>query len=247
MSFPYIAALSERAVVTEYVSTKSFRLGVLGMTQDGSLYRLCKAGAAITNILAAAANRYEHLSGVSGDTAESALVAAIAVGDVDYTMTDATNARAKDYFKDGYCVQPRSSGGDNIRSIWKSDAEVSDTYKIYVTAPFTQIDALGNTIHTYPSPWGNIRAPAGSGYDHFAVCPGRAISNGYYFWGKVRGPHWCWINSTWPGAAANDRDVVFHTNGTIIMRDESSNANQRAGILWYSGNYGDAMIGLQIE
>ena len=148
---------------------------------------------------------------------------------------------------------PTSTGGDNVRYVRKSSAENSNVYTIYVTAPFTQAYAVDSTIHVYPSPWKDIRNAGAysAGYEQFACCLERySITSGYYFWGKVKGPHWCWVNSTWPGAASEDRECVFHTNGTIEMADESwgaSTSQQRAGRLMYSGNYGDAMVFLQIE
>lgn len=253
MSFPYLAGLSWSAVTTEYTSSKTFRTGMLGMTEDGSLYRLCKSGAAITNPLAAAINRYRWLEGVTGDGAEAALASAIAVGDTSFTFND-TNSRVANYYKDGYAVDPRSSAaGPTTIHIWKSDAGSGTSVKVYVSAPFLKTNASGNTMQAYPNPWGNVRAAGAysAGYEHFCCMPGMPITSGYYFWGKVRGPFWCWINSTWPGAASEDRDCVFHTNGTIVMADEKINTSavsaQRAGYLMFSGNYGDALLMIQIE
>ena len=252
MSFPYLAALGWKAVDTQYVSTSTFHKGNLGMTEDGSLWRLCKAGAAITNTTRAKINYYQHLEGVTGSSAESALSSAIAVGDKKYTMADATNARAANYYQFGYEAQP-SPSYDGTHFILSSDAEVSDTYTIHIAGQFNTIDAAGETIHTYPCPWGDVRNAAAysQGYEHFVCMVNLAISSGYYFWGKVRGPHWVAVNSTWPGAASEDRQCVFHTNGTIVMADEKINtsgvSSQFAGYLMYSGNYGDCMIMLQIE
>ena len=253
MSFPFMAALSWRATATQYVSTKTFRIGAEGMTEDGSLYRLCKSGAAITNPVAAAINRYRWLSGVTGDGAEAALAAAIAVGDVDFTFND-TNSRAADYYKDGYYVDPRSSSaGPTTMHIWKSNAGAGTSVKCYVSAPFTQTNASGNTVQAYPNPWGNVRAAGAysQGYEHFCCMPGMPITSGYYFWGKVKGPFWCWVTGTWPGAAQNDRDCCFWIDGTIKMQDEGINTSaislQRAGYLMFSGNYGDSFLMIQIE
>lgn len=251
MSFPFMAALAWKAVHTQYASTKTFRVGVLGMTEDGGQYRLCKAGAALSNMLRAYINANQHLTGVTGDSAEAALSTAIAVGDTDYTFADATNSRAKNYYQWGYHVQPRADG-DVIRFITKSDAEVSDTYKCYVASPFTAVDAAANTVHSYPSPWGNIKAGNStvSTHEAFVCVPELAITSGYYFWGKVHGPTWLTVVSTWPLAAANDIDVVFHSDGTLKMSDEAfggSASNQRAGHLLVSGDYGDCLIMLQIE
>ena len=247
MSFPNMAAISWAAVDTEYVSTKTFRIGQFGMTEDGTLWRLAKAGAAMTDPIRAKVNDNTHLSGVTGDSGEGALVAAIVVGDVDFTFTDATNARVKDYWKDGIYLEPRASG-NGTRHIWKSDAEVSDTYKIYVSSPFRVANDLGNTVHVYPNIYGNIQNPGSysARYEQFAGAIQRLITSGYYFWLKVKGPHWFTVTGTWPGAAADDRDLVFHQDGTIKMRDESTNANQRAGYLIQSGNYGDVLTMLDL-
>ena len=252
MSFPYLAALSWRATATEYASTKTFHTGQMGMTEDGSLWRLCKTGDTLHHHHKAAINYYRHLDGVSGESAESALSTAIVAGDTDYVMADATNARAANYYRWGYSFQPREIG-DNMRYIWKSDAEVSNTYKIYVTAPFTLADAEGNTIHTYPCPWGDVRfaGDSGSGHEHFVCAPAFApVTSGYYFWGHVRGPHWMLTLGTYPGAVSEDRVVTFHVGGEIDMLDHSMTATtspQIAGYLMFSGNYGDTLIYLQIE
>lgn len=256
MSFPYIAALSWRAVATQYVSTSAFHSGAKGMTEDGGEYRLCKAGGTIGSSIAGAINYWRVLSGVTGDHAEAALSAAIAVGDVDFTFAD-TNTRAKDYYKDGYAVCPEGTY-DAIRHIWKSDAAVAadDKVKVYVSAPFTVADAIGNTVQCYPNPWSNVRTPGAysAGNEHFVCVPPAPITSGKYFWGQVKGPHWMWfagIGGNWPGADANDRTVCFHTNGAVDLLDRRVHTGtlspQIAGYLMYSGNYGDTLIFLQIE
>lgn len=252
MSFPYLAALSWRATATEYASTKTFHTGQMGMTEDGSLWRLCKTGDTIDSHHKAQINAYAHLDGVSGDSAEAALTAAIVAGDTDYTFDDATNARAANYYRWGYSFQPRGTG-DNMRFIWKSDAEnPADVYKIYVTAPFTLADALGNTIHTYPCPWGNVKSPGdyGSGFEHFVCAPAFApVTSGKFFWGHVRGPHWMLTLGTYPGVVSEDRHVHFHVGGEIDMLDHgvAAHSPQIAGYLMFSGTYGDVLIYLQIE
>jgi len=257
MSFPYIAALSWRAVSVQYVSTSALHVGALGMTEDGSMYRLCLAGGTISSSLAAAINAWTYLTGVTGSCAEAALSTAIAVGDVDFTFAD-TNTRAKDYYKDGYMVQP-SGTYDCIRHIWKSDVAVAadDKVKCYVSAPFTIADAVGNTVQCYPNPWGNVKTPNAaypSGNEHFVCVPPAPITSGKYFWGQVHGPHWLWfagIGGNWPGADANDRELYFHINGAVDLLDRRVHTGaispQRAGYLMYSGDYGDVMTFLLIE
>ena len=252
MSFPYISALSFDAVTNQYAATRALHVGTKGMTEEGSEYRLCKAGAAITNPLAAKINAYRYLAAVSGDVAETTAVA-IAAGDRTVTITDATNARAAEYYKDGYFTIPDSGTYDVFHHIWKSDAEVSDTYKLYLSDPMIYAYAAGLTVAVYPNPWKNVKNAGAysQGYETFICCIERPVTSGYYFWGKVKGPHWAWITGTWPGAAQNDRDVCFWIDGTIKMQDEGINTSaislQRAGYALFSGNYGDALIMLQIE
>lgn len=251
MSFPYLAALSWRATMTQYASTKSFNTGQLGMTEDGSLWRLCKTGAALTDHYTAKINYYDSMgNGIAGAAPQVPLTAAIVAGDTDFTITDATNAFAADYYKGGYAVQPRPIG-DNSKRIWKSDAEVSNTYKIYVTSPFTLADAEGNTIQCFPSPWRDVREPTAysSGHEHFVCVPNfGAVDSGKYFWGHVRGPHWMNTLGTWPGKVSEDRHVTFHTDGSIDMLGAASTTSpQIAGYAMFSGTYGDTFIYLQIE
>ncbi len=254
MSFPYLAALSWRATMTEYPSTKAFNVGQLGMTEDGSKWRLCVAAEALTLPQRAKINGWEHLSGVTGDSVETSLSVAIAAGDTSFVIVDATNAYAADYYKGGIVIQPRSSG-DNMRRVWKSDAEVSDTYKIYVTAPFAEAYASG-TIHVYPSPHGNVEmtgsSSGGETFEQFVCALNQDVSSGYYFWGQVSGPHW-FGNYTggWPGAAADDRMLCFHQDGSVTPLDRVTHgrvlSQQIAGYLMYSGNYGDTLTFMQIE
>ncbi len=252
MSFPYMAALSYRAVGAQYSSSKTYTYGAKGMTEDGSEYRLCKTGAALTNPCAAKINYFTYLSACTGTCAEAATSGAIAIGDTSFTFLD-TSTVAVDYYKDGYAVIPSSSSYDNLLPIKSSDAGAGTSVKVYLKAPFTQIYASGGTIQGYPNPWRDIRNAGAysSGYEHFACVANINVSSGYYFWGKVAGPHWCWITGTWPGAAAYDRDVCFWIDGTIKMQDEGINTSgvslQRAGYLMFSGNYGDALCMMQFE
>lgn len=254
MSFPFVAALDDKAPTVEYISTSSMRVGSMGMTEDGSFYRLCKAGEALTNPMCGKVT-YENMQGGLTGTCPEGAASAIAVGDMDVTLTDATNSRAADYYLDGYVCQPRASG-DNTMRIWKSDAESSDTYKLHVTAPFTAVQAASSTINVYTCPYKDLRngvagGPLGTAYDALTAYVNHDVTNAYYFWGKRRGPHWVWLGAlgTWPGAAAGDRVVSAYPSGTVQMLDENvaSTSYQTVGYLMHANNYGDMFVWLQLE
>ena len=248
--FPFIVQLNYKEVYQTYAAKGSRQLGTLGMTPDGSMYRYCKAGAAITNTWGCI-NANRHLTGVTGESSEAALTVAIAAGDKQFSFAD-TNTRVKDYFADGYVVTfPSNIEMYRIRASTLGDA-TSITCYLEGDSEFITADALGNTVNVYPSPWSNIR-PAGvlaATYEGFVCCPKRPVASGYYFWGQVTGPYWTTVTSTWPLAAANDLQVVFHQDGSLKMADEAYNgaiSSQIAGHVMVSGNYGDCLIMLQIE
>jgi len=255
MSFPFVAALSDKSVTVEYASTVAMRIGSIGMTEEGGLYRLCKAGEALTNNLEGKVTYESMEGGVNGTCPEGVLATAIAIGDEYCELTDATNARGADYYLDGWVCQPRALG-DCVRRIWKSDAEASDVYRLHVTAPFTAVNAVGNTINVYTNPYKDLRngtagGPLGTAYDALAAYANHNVTSGYYFWGKRRGPHWVWVGAlgTWPGAAAGDRVVSAYPSGTIQMLDENvaSTSYQTVGSLMHANNYGDCFVWLMLE
>lgn len=255
MSFPFVAALSEKAVTVEYASLSTAHIGTMGMTEDASMFRLCKAGATIDNPLEYKVTYHNFQGGVVGTCIEPALAVAIAVGDEHCDFTDATNSRAANYYEGGYVCQPRATG-DNTMRIWKSDAEVTATnmYRLYVSAPFTVADAVGNTIMVYPNVYSDVRnadeGPRGQANDRIIGYVNHIVTDAYYFWAKVRGPHWCHIgNGGWPGATDEDRAVCSYPGGTLRMANDSwsTYSNQYLGFMVYADAYGDAMIMLQIE
>jgi len=249
MSFPYVVQMPYQEAFASG-TTKRHPLGTVGMTPDGSTYRYCKAGAAITtNWGCINANR--HLTGVTGQSSEAALGTAIAVGDTTFYFLD-TNTRAVDYFADGYIVTLQTPFEvHRIKSSTLGNA-TGITCTLEDGDSFVTADAVGNTVNVYPSPWGNVKMgdSTASTYEGFVCCPKKLITSGHYFWGQTRGPYWCTVTSTWPLAAANDIEVVFHQDGSFKMADEAYNggvSNQIAGHVIVSGNYGDCLIMLQIE
>jgi len=248
--FPWVAQINYKEAFQQYAASCGRQLGSLAMTPDGSMYRLCKAGAAISKTWGCI-NANRHLAGVTGESSEAALTVAIAAGDRSFTFAD-TNTRVKDYFANGYVVTMEESMA--VHRIASSTLGDATSIKCYLEGgdEFIEAVAVGHTVNVYPSPWGNVKLgmATASGYEGFVCCPKRIVTSGYYFWGQVRGPYWCTVTGTWPLAAANDIEVVFHVDGSFKMADEAYNgaiSSQIAGHVIVSGAYGDCLIMLQIE
>ncbi len=247
--FPSFVQLGYADVFKES-ATKQFPLGTVGFTPDGSKYRYCKAGAAMTSTWGKI-NYNRHLTGVTGESSEAALTVAIAAGDKSFAFAD-TNTRVKDYFADGYVVCFGNGAATEVHRIRSSTLGDATSITCYLEGDdaFYAASTVGNTVNVYPSPWGNVRTPAQNGYEAFVCVNKMAITSAYYFWGLVNGLYWTTVTSTWPLAASRDLQVCFHLDGSFLMADEAYNgalSNQLAGHVVVSGNYGDCLIMLQIE
>jgi hypothetical protein len=251
MSFPYVATLTTEAVQKQYASRPGVGLGTLGMTPDGSMYRLCKAGGAIVRTQLGLVNGNKHLAGLTGQSAEAALTKAIVAGDKTFTFADTTNPRVVDYYKDGYMTTIEDPF--QFRKIVNSTAGNGTSITCAVDEPFTAA-CIVSTVNVYPSPWGNVLTAwsgAGQSAFHAFVCVGLIpVTSGKYFWGLVRGLMWVFPTdaANWPLSSANELDVYFHIDGTLCNGIGATTASkQRAGHVMVSGEYGDCLIMLQIE
>lgn len=252
MSFPFVVQMPYEEAFQESAD-QLHPLGTVGMTPDGSMYRYCKAGEAMTTNWGKV-NANEHLTGVTGDSSEAALGTAIAAGDTTFYFLD-TNAaadRVVDHFKGGYIVTMQ--GPFEVHRIKSSTVGNSTgiTCTLEDGDAFVAADAVGNTVNVYPSPWGNVRNASGGAGHQGIVCVNKmAVTADYYFWGMTNGPYWCTVTLTWPLASTQDITVTFYTDGSFRMLDEAVNTDgvseQIAGHVIVSGNYGDCLIMLQIE
>lgn len=239
----------------EQHSVAQHRLGTQLILPDARVFRYCKAAAALGGLMRAAINS-NYAPGCTGhaneDGFEGAPSAAVAAGGVSVTFAD-TTARAKDYYQDGYLVT-YPSGHYQMQRIRSSDVGAGTTVTVYLEEELTTAITTSTGLTAYLSPYSAVKAGMSTNqyYEAFVCVPPRPVTSGYYFWGQVRGP--CGITphgGTWPGSAANYRDVFFWIDGTI---DPSSVADptsgyQRAGYLLSStvSSYGDLFVYLQLD
>jgi len=221
------------------------KIGQLARTPDGSLWRLCKAGAAISNPLLGVGCYSQPV-----DCTPSATAA----GETELIVTDASCA--KDDYADGTIIIGAAAASRrfyHIKSNTKSDATYTTLtlyHPLLVAVPGTEWATIT------PCRFRDVRPlSAAAGYMSVVCMPLQTVTSAYYFWGKVRGPVFGVVSSTVPGAAGNDRQIVFQgTDGALIMADEAWNAGnsqQHAGWLIprTGGDYGggDQDFMLQLE
>ena len=242
MSFPFVAALTPKDVMTASTS-KKHPLGTLGMLPDGRTYRYCKAGAAILRPEWGAYNANEHLTACTGESSEADCEPDAAVGDETVTILD-TATRAVNYYADGYLVSFDVPG--QIIGIVSSTAGAGTSVTLTLETPLTSV--ITGTCNIYPSPWGNIKSAytyQNANWHPIMCVPPCAVANGSYFWGQIKGP--CWITpNSWPMDAEYEHDLCFVTDGSIAPKATAS-AKQHAGRMISGGNYGDAFLMLELE
>jgi hypothetical protein len=261
MSFPYFVQLAPEAIYQEY-ENKPCPIGTLGMDQFGSLYRLCKAGAAISiydGIPVANANFVAD--GYAGDGATVDLYGDTAsVGDIVIAIDDLNNAttRPVDHYEGGY-VQLLGANTTERQSRRIVSSTVGDGTCIYLTldAPLTTAITDG-AVDCIPSQYSNCVAPQAeaNAYETFVAFPRveGTITSGYYFWGLTRGPVMAHYRNTFPGEAVSDKDCYFDRSGFIdsapnVQGTFGSVSPQRAGYLipCNTSAYGSTFIFLQLE
>lgn len=116
---------------------------------------------------------------------------------------------------------------------------------------------VGDGVSAYRSPYSAIKA-AGSvqvGFEPFVGMNLIPVTSGNYFWLLTAGLVWPTAHGVaWPGAAANQRDVYAHQDGTIdpASQKDPTSGYQRVGFLTTAtggtaSDYGDCLIMLQLD
>jgi hypothetical protein len=261
MSFPHVVSLASEAIYREY-ENKPCPIGTLGMDAFGSLYRLCKAGAAITigGYPGPVANANVCADGVTGDLSTCDLYSDTAsVGDLVIRIDDTNTAAARpvDFFEGGHAFFYGANTTERqARRVVSSTIGTSASLYITLDAPLT-VAITDGAVDVFPSQYSNCVNPQAeaAGYETFVAFPLMpSITSGYYFWGLTRGPCMGHYHSTWPGAGAVDKDVYFYQNGSIdsvenVTGSFGSVSPQRAGYLipCNTSDYGSTFFFLQLE
>jgi len=230
-------------------ATAKAHIGQLAMDPMGGLWRYFRAGAAITNPLLGCGN-YQQPSDAS--------ITAAAVGalTVDVTSLTVYDSVVKDQFADGTLIVGAAAANRRWYHIRANTYNAADDTTLTLWHPVRYAIAGTEWATLTANPWYDVRhLSAGAGLMSVVCMPMQPVTAEYYAWGKTRGPIFGVVSSTVPGAASNDRLVVFQgTDGAMIMADESWNAGNSQQIAGWliprtGSTYaaGDQTVWLQIE
>ena len=243
------------------VRETKYSIGEKFETYDGRIFRYCKTGAAVGGLKRGVINGNIIPGDSNGSGYEGTLASEAAAGVYVVTTSDTASAanRPADYYVGGQFVAFIATTYF-VANVLKSSAGDGTSIQLTLDAslPATCSASIGVTV--YPSIYGNIKNGSAqlANLEAFVCVPFcvNITAADTYFWGITRGPTWVTPHGvTWPGSAADRRDVYFHQDGTIdpahVAGIGSTNTSpQRAGYLLHAGDagtYGDAMIMLQLE
>ncbi|MDP3063161.1 MAG: hypothetical protein Q8O40_08130 [Chloroflexota bacterium] len=251
----------QESIVQKYLLGSPLRLA----GPDGRAFRYAKAQAALGGLKRLVVNA-NYAPGVTGhvneDGYEGQLRANAAIGSTYLDISD-TALRVKDYYQGGKVVVY----GVTIfheHHIVRSDPGTGVYVRLYLDEPVAVEAIVGGApgvsmgVTAYLSPFSAV-APAGSiqtSFETFVGLPPRPVTIAYYFWLQVGGP--CIITptgGTWPGAAANLRDIYANpADGTIqppTLSDPSLGFQRIGSLLSATGgtasDYGDLWVNLQLD
>lgn len=243
------------------VKHPNYNIGDYVDLPNGKRFRFCKSGGAVGGLARAVINGNIIPGDTSGSGYEGSLVSAVVAGKNIVVLTDTASAanRPADYYAGGTFVAFIATHYLSF-GIVKSTVGNGTSITITLDASLTADCSASVGVTAYPSIYGNVKAASSQlanieGFVGVPACPNVAAT-ATYFWVQTRGPLWITPHGvTWPGSAADRRDVYFHQDGTIdpahVAGIGSTNTSpQRAGYLLHagqSGTYGDAVIMLQLE
>lgn len=247
MSFDRIAPFS--ALYADPTTTPHATIGSKIEDPLGGLWRYIKAGAAITNPLLGCGSYSQPTDYAPGATSVGSWTIALTAG------TPARTAVAND-LANGTIIIGAAAGYRRFYLIKSNTVGTTTTTTLTLYSPVTYAIAGTEWATVTNNRFYDVRhLSAAAGLMSVCCMPLRAVASGSYCWAKVRGETFGIVSGTVPGAASNDRQIVFQgTDGALIMADEAfhaANSQQLAGWLIprTGGTYaaGDQTFWLQLE
>lgn len=232
--------------------SQRYPLGTIAY-KDVRRFVYCKAGGTIDD-LARLVSVDMYAPGCTGhedeDGFEGALYAAAAAGATYVDVAD-TGALSKNDWEGGYFLAFPSGGPYVCIRIAGNDAGNASTHaRVYLDDPLPVAITTGNGITVYRCPFKDVIQGV-SAYSSALGVPTDALTSGYFGWVQTWGPAWVTAHGgTWPGSAANQRDVYAHTDGTIdpaSVKDPTSGYHKVGWLISKTvSGYGDAFVFLTL-
>jgi len=242
---------SEADLFTESAA-QHFTVGTQ-LRKNGSLWRFCKAGAAMADAGFLKGN-YFLCPGSSGNSVnsgfEGAMYAAVVAGATSFTIAD-TAAAKNEYENATLVIYDDTNVKYQQYTVIGNDASNGTITTLYIAPPgFKVAVTTGYGITIYRNPYMDIRTVTG-GYMSALGYARHSITSGYFFWMQTAGPISCITGaSTWPGQTQYQRDVFCNTDGSLITgASGTTELYQRVGYLLSrtASDYGDNFIMLQLD
>jgi len=206
--------------------TQNFPIGTRLQIQDRTFYYAQAAAVGATTAMKAGHND-------SVECSVNTYAEAYAAGYTGKIRIEDTDTRAAHYYQNGYVwVMNLVSGVYQFLKVKDSDAaEAADNHvhiTLYDPLPFTIPASTWVTIHR--NPYACVSFTTTNKMTMVGV-PLIPVTANYYFWIQTWGPCFGTAMSAIPGAAANDRDIYFNSDGALINGLAATLGMQRAGYL----------------
>ena len=260
MDFPggLLSGQTEQALYEES-ATQKYNIGTRRVHYDRT-FRYSYAGAALAGLGRLVINS-NFAPGVTGHTQEDgyegSLQTQAEIGDLYVDIAD-TVVRVADYYRGGHIV---AFGGTVFHNYYivKSDVGTGVYVRCYLDAAvYEQLITTGYGVTAYLSKYSDIRPATGAqtSFESFVGLNIIPIDSAGWFWMQTRGPAWVTpTGGTWPGSAANLRDIYANPgDGTIqppTLSDPSAGYQRIGYLIGATGgtgsDYGDALIQLMLE
>lgn len=249
---------------TSTVKPAGWNVGDRVQLPSGEVFYLAKAGNALNNPLSLVYNANIIPGIIATHGYEGNLYEAVTVPSPNVAFIGGasklnvikiadTATRVEDYYAGGMITQFFGADARIFQTRIVSSKASNGTYvELTLDADYVNSALTSYGIDAYPSIYNNVKSCFGMGSNDFVTwvgVPMVKVANGAYCWLQTWGRTWITPN-VFPGLAANLRDVVAHTDGTIRPAAAADTGQQRIGTMLYAGDgsaYGDAVCMLQIS